>query len=205
VEQRKRRGGRFCGRRVNCEGVPLLPAWAVAWMLDDPRKIPYLLVWKSEHDGEIKEDVRIARDISHVPPFDLTGWIEIKRHDGTSSFVRPVLCPLPRNGGRVRLLTCPYCQTPRRALYGWRPGGQYTSSAVTCSWQCRSCAGLRYASEGGALVSRGGPISRLLRMPCPDMRHPRPEPWLPYVFTSPEEAAEAGVCELSSVSWYGKR
>jgi hypothetical protein len=21
-------------------------------------------------------------------------------------------------------------------------------------------------------------------MPCPDMRHPRPEPWLPYVFTS---------------------
>ena len=27
---------------------------------------------------------------------------------------------------------------------------------------------------------------------------PRPESWLPYVFTSPEEAAEAGICELSS-------
>ena len=34
---------------------------------------------------------------------------------------------------------------------------------------------------------------------------PRPESWLPYVFTSPEEAAEADICELSSVSWYGKR
>ena len=34
---------------------------------------------------------------------------------------------------------------------------------------------------------------------------PRPEPWLPYVFTSTEEAAEAGICELSSDSWYGKQ
>ena len=25
---------------------------------------------------------------------------------------------------------------------------------------------------------------------------PRPDLWLPYVFASPEEAAEAGVCEL---------
>jgi len=25
---------------------------------------------------------------------------------------------------------------------------------------------------------------------------PRPEPWLPYVFTSVEEAAEAGVCAV---------
>jgi hypothetical protein len=58
VEQRKRRGGRFFGRRVNCEQVPLLPAWAVGWMLDDPRKIPYLLIWKSEYDGKIKEAVR---------------------------------------------------------------------------------------------------------------------------------------------------
>jgi hypothetical protein len=194
VEQQKRHGGRFFGRRVNCEGIPLLPAWAVAWMLDDPRKIPYLLIWKSEYDGAIKEAVRIAREISHGPPFDLTGWIQIKRHDGTSSFVRPVLCPLPRNGGSVRLLTCPCCLTPRRALYGWRPGGQYTSSAVTCSWQCRSCAGLRYASEGGALSIRGrGAFARMLTAAYGPGRSPRPEPWYPYVFKSPEEAAEAGV------------
>lgn len=34
---------------------------------------------------------------------------------------------------------------------------------------------------------------------------PRPESWLPYVFISPQEAAELGVCKLSAVSWYGKR
>ena len=50
----RRLGGRFFGRRVNCEQVPLLPAWAVALVLDDPRKIAYLLVWKSHHDGTVK-------------------------------------------------------------------------------------------------------------------------------------------------------
>jgi hypothetical protein len=43
------------------------------------------------------------------------------------------------------------------------------------------------------------------RQACRLRNLPPPESWLPYVFTSPEEAAEAGVCELSSVSWYGKR
>ena len=38
--------GRFFGRRVNCEQVPLLPAWAVAQAFDDPKETPYLLVWK---------------------------------------------------------------------------------------------------------------------------------------------------------------
>jgi hypothetical protein len=51
--------------------------------------------------------------------------------------------------------------------------------------------------EGGALVMRGGPISRLLRYPYPDLSRPRPESWLPYVFTSLEEAAEAGVCAVN--------
>jgi hypothetical protein len=37
---RHRRGGRFFGRRVNCELVPSLPVWVVARVLDDPRKIP---------------------------------------------------------------------------------------------------------------------------------------------------------------------
>jgi hypothetical protein len=52
--------GRFFGRRVNCEQVPLLPARVVAWMLDDTRKIPYLLIWKSRSDGTVKEAARIA-------------------------------------------------------------------------------------------------------------------------------------------------
>ena len=45
--------GRFFGRRVNCEQVPILPAWAVAQVFDDPRETPYLLVWKSPYDGTV--------------------------------------------------------------------------------------------------------------------------------------------------------
>jgi len=56
--------------------------------------------------------------------------------------------------------------------------------AAKADWGCRRCNGLRYASEGGALVLRGGLISRLLGRPLADVRAPRPEEWLPYIFTS---------------------
>ncbi len=189
--------GRFFGRRVNCEGVPLLPARIVQLVLDDPRKIPYLLVWRSPWDRTVKEAVRIDRERGQLAPFDLTGWVEIKRPDGTRSVFRAIEREMPRNGGKLHLLACPSCGHPRRALYGWRPGGPDTTSVERSPrWECRVCAGLRYASEGGALVLRGGAISRLLRMNVPDMSSPRPEPWLPHVFTSPRDAAEAGLCCL---------
>ena len=77
-------------------------------------------------------------------------------------------------------------------------GGQYTSSAVPCCWQCRRCAGLRYASEGGALLIRGrGALARILTAAFGPGHSPRPEPWYPYVFKSPQEAAEAGFCALN--------
>lgn len=38
----------------------LLAAWLVRSNLNDPRKIPYLLIWKDARDGEIKEAVRLA-------------------------------------------------------------------------------------------------------------------------------------------------
>ncbi len=48
--------------RLKCENMPVIPAWLVRRCLDDPRRIPYLFVWKDErHDGEIKEAVRLAR------------------------------------------------------------------------------------------------------------------------------------------------
>jgi hypothetical protein len=184
---RSRCSGRFFGRRVNCEQVPLLPAGAVAWVLDDSRKIPYLLIWRSRSDGTVQEAARIA-------PHNWMGAVEIKRHDGTRNFISTLLRPLPRNGGRVRLLICPYCQTPRRGLYGWEPGGRFTTSFVRSTWGCWKCNGLRYASEGGALVHRGrGAIYRMFRAACGPCRSERPEQWYPYVFTSPQEAAEAGV------------
>jgi hypothetical protein len=192
-------GGRFYGRRVNCEQVPLLPAEAVAWMLNDPRKIPYLLVWKSRSDGTVQEAVRIAphKEIEGLGGLDWMGAVEIKRHDGTRNFIRTALRPLPRNGGRVRLLICPYCQIPRRGLYGWEPGGRFTTSVVPSTWGCRRCNQLRYASEGQALVLRSRwAFFRALEAAYGRGRSLRPEPWIPYVFSSPRDAALAGFCML---------
>jgi hypothetical protein len=197
---RYRCGGRFFGRRVNCEQVPLLPAWYVARMFDDPRKIPYLLVWKSRSDGTVQEAARISPhcETPSLGGLDWTGAFEIERHDGTRNFIRTVLRPLPRNGGRVRLLICPHCQIPRRGLYGWEPGGRFTTSVVRSTWGCRRCNQLRYASEGGALVHRGrGALFRILDATYGTCRSERPDLWLPYVFTSPQEAAEAGLCAVN--------
>src|SRR6266567_170707 len=191
VEQGNRRDGRFFGRRVNCEQVPLFPAGAVARILDDPRKIPYLLVWKSRSDDTVQEAVRVAphKEIEGLGGLDWTNVAEIERHDGTRTFIRTVLRPLPRNGGRVRLLICLHCQIPRRALYGWRPGGRYTRSAErSWHWNCRECSGLRYASEGGYL--RPGHLGRLGQLGVMFRalgNLPRPESWLPYVFTSVDD------------------
>ncbi len=195
-----RRGGRFYGRRVNCERVPALPAWAVGRVLDDPRKIPYLFVWKSPSDGTVQEVARVAAEVAPDPLPRETGWVEIKRADGWCSFIRTVVSPLPRNRGKARLLVCPYCQAPRRALYGWTPGGRFTNSVQRTHWQCRVCAGLSYASEGGALVFRGrGAIARLFEQRFGPCRSPRPEPWEPYVFTSPQKAAQSGLCTFKSL------
>jgi hypothetical protein len=193
---RVRRGGRFFGRRVNCEQVPLLPAPAVSRVLDDPRKMPYLFVWKSPRNGNVQEAVRLSREAGRATAFEWTDWIEIKRIGGECTYVCTVECPLPRNAGKVRLLLCPGCQQPHRALYGWRPGGRYTTSAERSPhWECRTCAGLLYASEGGALVIRTR--SAMLRPLSGRWSSPRPEPWFPYVFSSPAEAAAAGSCSFS--------
>ena len=187
-----RRSGRFFGRRVNCEHVPSLPAWIMGQVLDDPRKIPYLLVWRSRSDGTAREAVRVARYSEPPGPFrmDWTGWVEAKRPDGARSLIRTIVRPLPRNGGKSRLLVCPNCQIPGRSLFGWEVDywGRYTTSARTCPWRCRGCAGLRYESEGGGLVHRGrGAIARLFETYGGPLRSPRLEPWLPDVFTSMDD------------------
>jgi hypothetical protein len=121
---------------------------------------------------------------------ELAAWAEIKRPDGTRNLIRTLLHPLPRNGGKARLLICPYCKIPRRGLYGWELGGRYTSSSTHSTWGCRKCNLLRYTSEGGALLVRPrGTLGIIFGTG----HSPRPESWLPYVFTSPEEAAEAGL------------
>ena len=193
----RRHEGRFFGRRVNCEQVPLLPAWAVAQIFDEVQETPHLLVWK-DSAGTVREAVYITPHDSDVPiaANELricaerdaeTGEVEIQRNDGTTDIIRTLLRPLPRNGGSVRLLICPDCLTPRRALYGWEPDedGRFTTSVARSNWRCRACHKLRYASEGGALVLRSRMFGR--------RRCARPEPWYPMVFTSREEAPQPSV------------
>lgn len=171
--------------------MPLLPAWAVRRVLHDPRRIPYLLIWKSPSDGEVKEAVRVF-NLGKTPYLPEADSIEVKRTDGSVVHLRVFKRSLPRNGGKYLLLACSSCCSLRRALYGWESGGQYTSSALTSQWQCRTCAGLRYGSEGGALAFRSR--CAMLRPLAALWTSQRPDPWHPLVFTSPADAAASGLC-----------
>lgn len=188
MEQRKQgreRHQHFLGSwaRLNCENIPVILAWLVRSNLNDPRRIPYLLVWKDERHGGIKEAVRLAR---YVDPHDSCATddhVELKRTDGSITVLRIVWRMLPRNGGRALLLVCSYCNTARRHVYGWEwdSFSGRSNRVRRISWRCRSCARLRYSSEGGYL--RPGVMFRAFG------NLPRPESWLPYVFLSLDAAA----------------
>ncbi len=180
----RRDKGRFDGYRVNCEVVPCLPARIVTQCLSDPRRVPYLLFWKQRYTGLLKEVVRLA---SPYPEYDWLkmGWVEVKRGVGSKVNIRVI------QGARASFLICNSCQKPRRFLYGWETneGPRNVSQAF---WPCRVCAGLSYASEGGALV---------VRTRCPALKPtsglwsgPRPRAFDLFVFTSPWAALDAGLC-----------
>jgi hypothetical protein len=174
-----------------------LPAAAIAWVLDDPRQLPYLMVWQDRDEGGIRNAVRVARYSSGVADphgLDWADYLEIKRPDGSRSFMRTVERILPRNGGKALLLICQCCQAPRRALYGWEVDRTRRHGVFVRPWQCRACAGLRYASEGGALVVRSrGSLARLVDSLCGLNRQERPLLWYPYVFSDPDDAKWLGV------------
>lgn len=196
MEQRQRRKqgrgwhGHFLGfwARLNCENMPVIPAWLVRSNINDPRRIPYLLVWKDEiHDGKTKEAVRLACCVGPHGSYD---HVELQRTDGSVSILRLVWRMLPRNGGRALFLLCPHCDTPRRHVYGWEWDcvSGWSNRVRSISWRCRSCARLRYSSEGGYL--RPGVMFRALG------NLPRPESWLPFVFSTPADALASGLCTL---------
>ena len=192
--QRRASSGHFLRfwARLNCEEMPVIPAWLVRRNLDDPRKIPYLLIWRRESDGKIMEAVRLT---CHADGY--SGYVQLKRTDGSVTVLRIIWRALPRNGGSALMLLCFYCNTPRRLVYGWEwdSFSGWSNRVRSVSWQCRSCARLRYSSEGGYLRGSGrGAIAAFCRASFGNL--PRPESWLPYVFMSPEEAADAGLCAL---------
>jgi hypothetical protein len=94
--------GHFLGfwARLNCENMPVIPAWLVRRCLEDPRRIPYLLVWKDErHDGEIKDAVRLARYVDPHNSSAERNHVELKRTDGSATVLRIAWRMLQRNGG----------------------------------------------------------------------------------------------------------
>lgn len=176
----QRRNGRFFGLRVDCERVPLLPAGIVRRILDDPCCGQYLLIWQNSLNGAIEEAVQVKRV---TPPACFSGVeaIEVTRTDQSITDLHVFRRSMPKNGGMDVFLECPACLGFRRALYGWSAGGTTTRSVYRSQWQCRECAGLRYASEGGALVVRSrGYMGRMLGV----ARAERPTPWNPCVLES---------------------
>lgn len=200
-EDQPRYGGRFYGFRVNCESVPRLSAAIVRWALDDPRRRPYLLLWRDwrADEGqwirpdEIREAILVARytprevvlngyryaeTVAHPEEWVSVGTLDGKSEEpgsGIARALRVVRVPLPRNDGQALLLFCPGfgCGKPRRYLYGWEIMG---SRVVRRPWLCRTCARLRFASESEGR-NPWGPYPRY--------------PWDPYVFSSLEQAAKA--------------
>ena len=96
------------------------------------------MVWKN-HSEDVVEAVRV-RAYSRLDFLDWTGWVEVKRADGSRSLIRTVQSPMPRNGGRARLIICPLCQEPKQGLYAWRLNPHRLNAAVVDSWKCRECA-----------------------------------------------------------------
>ena len=196
-----RYGGRFYGFRVNCESVPRLPAAVVRWALDDPRRRPYVFLWRDWRADDIQrirpDEIREALFVARYTPKEtvLNGyryaesvppgeeWVSASTLDGKSEepgsgiarALRVIRVPLPRNGGRALLLVCPGfgCGKPRRHLYAWEIIG---SRVARRPWLCRTCARLRFASEGEGR-NTWGPYPRY--------------PWDPYVFSSLEQAQDA--------------
>ena len=115
VEQAKRqiwrKGGRFYGYRINCEQVPMLGACTVRAILDDPRMIPYLVIWKSRKGNEVKQAVRLARSVPRTNLSEVES-VDIKWPDGSTVRVYLVWRRQP-HGGCALLLRCSRCGLPQ--------------------------------------------------------------------------------------------
>jgi hypothetical protein len=139
VNHRRDSEGLFYGeRRINCESIPRLRAASVRFAVEDPRRIPFVFLWRDRWERPLEMAV-VCRDRR------AEGTVEvIRQHDGGTWRLRVVRPAMP-GGGTDFLLACPSCDRSRRYLYAWVWRG---NGAVRAGWPCRLCAGLRYISEG---------------------------------------------------------
>jgi hypothetical protein len=93
----------------------------VALVLDDPRKIPYLFVWKRPEDSSVREVVLVFAYSEPLREFPVnwTGWAELKPPMEHEISFAPCYDLYHEMGASARLLICPYYKVPRRGLYGW--------------------------------------------------------------------------------------
>lgn len=138
AERARRDDGRFTGPRVNVDKVPRLPTFPARWALEDPRRRPYLVFWRSSDGGQapaLKLTVGEGGDtVVLTMPTGMIYRLGIRRR------------PLPRGKGTALFYLCPRCEEPRRHLYLWIRAG--AEAVDYFGLRCRQCAKLLFRSQG---------------------------------------------------------
>ncbi len=128
--------GRFSGQRVDVEQVPRLPTFPARWVLDDPRKRPYLVFWVSD-DGDRCHAIQMA-------PTGQPDSVMVTFDDGATQRLTILRRSLPRGTGTT-LFRC-RCQRSCRYLYLLTLSGANLVSDL--GLRCQVCARLRFGSQG---------------------------------------------------------
>src|SRR5262249_29779106 len=117
--------------------------------------------------------------------------IEVKGHDGRHQRMGLQRVGLP-HGGTALLFVCSGCSKACRHLYGW---SKYPDRVLRSLWQCRTCAGLSYRSEGCYVPMMFRVFGRGIV---------RAEPWDPLVFSNPAQATEFFRVGTSTIKRHGR-
>jgi len=135
--------GRFEGPRRDVEDVPRLPTFPLRWVLEDPRRRPYFVVWTSGDDG-LRYGLKMA-------PTDHPDTVLVTLESGEPYQIPIVRRPLPRGTGMALFYRCPWCRKPRRHIYLLTLVGAKLVDYL--GLRCQVCAGLRFRSQGRYLSS----------------------------------------------------
>ena len=122
--------------RANVDDVPRLPSFPATWVLEDPRRRPYLVFWTAA-DGDIPWALKMA-------PTEDPDAVLVTLEGGQTQRLTIVRRPMPQGPGTAFFYHCPTCRKPRRYLY--RLSLSLTGLVDYFGLQCQRCAGLRFRS-----------------------------------------------------------
>ncbi len=118
--------------------MPRLPTFPARWVLDDPRKRPYLVFWVSD-DGDRCHAIQMA-------PTGQPDSVMVTFDDGGTQRLTILRRALPRGTGTALFYRCSWCHKPRRYLYRLTLSG--TKLVSDLGLRCQACARLRFGSQG---------------------------------------------------------